>query len=79
MKRLKHKIKLFFARFRWARKYITNGERYIDRWKDYAEYEAMYKRLQEQYLINQRGNPTSKVVYHLEGKIEILKKLLDIK
>jgi hypothetical protein len=65
----KHSLKLMFAKLRWTAKRSTSA---ITR----GELEDYLKEIENEYNEGYRKNPTNHNVLRLEGKVELLKKIL---
>ena len=74
---LKHKLKLILAHFRWIVDVAQQRVEYAKRWCDFLNIRDLFIRLKQEYLIAQRVDPKNIDTYILQGKVELLQKILD--
>lgn len=76
---INHRIKTWFARFRWYRRTIATAMRFNDEYKNYIKIFDMHRAIHEELLAEQRTAPSSKKIPLLTAQLEILTRILNNK
>lgn len=73
----KHKIKLLFVELDWKLKKAIEIQEYVNKFKEGQSIKNLFDNLQDKFFILQRELPNDIETYKLQGKIELLRKILD--
>lgn len=74
-----HKIRLVFARAIWWMRITEKSRKHYEALKDYYYLYDLYNKISSKLIETQREVRTSAQTYKLQGQVELLKKILDIK